>query len=452
MSHELRTPLNSLLILADQLSSNPQGNLTPKQVEFARTIHGSGRDLLKLINDILDLSKIESGTVTVDVGEVRFEEMRQSMERTFRHVADGKGLSFIIEIERDLPAAVQTDAQRLDQVLKNLLSNAFKFTERGYVNLRVFRAREGWNTDRVMLNRAPSVLAFAVSDSGLGIHPDKQSTIFEAFHQADGSTSRRYGGTGLGLAISRELARLLGGEICLESAEGRGSTFTLYLPQIYTPAAPAKASSLTLPAGADAAAETEAEAKAAAVDVSVPDDRGNILPGEKSILIVEDDRDFAQWLLDSAHDKSFKAIVTSRGHSALSLVREFAPTAITLDITLPDLNGWKVLDRLKGDLNTRHIPVFIISVDEEPENALKYGALCFFTKPIGQEDVGLLLTKARAMAEKESRELLLIEDNKVQRDSVRELIGNETAHVVEATNAQESIYSRSSSSTASCSI
>jgi CheY-like chemotaxis protein len=338
-----------------------------------------------------------------------------------------------------LPAADQTDAQRLDQVLKNLLSNAFKFTERGYVNLRVFCAREGWNTDRVMLNRAPSVLAFAVSDSGLGIHPDKQSTIFEAFHQADGSTSRRYGGTGLGLAISRELARLLGGEICLESAEGRGSTFTLYLPQIYSSAAPEKAASLTLPAGADAAAETEAEAKAAAVYVSVPDDRGNILPGEKSILIVEDDRDFAQWLLDLAHQKSFKAIVTSRGHSALSLVREFAPTAITLDITLPDLNGWKVLDRLKGDLNTRHIPVFIISVDEEPENALKYGALCFFTKPIGQEDVGALLTRARAMAEKESRELLLIEDNKVQRDSVRELIGNETAHVVEATNAQEAI-------------
>jgi HAMP domain-containing protein/CheY-like chemotaxis protein/signal transduction histidine kinase len=437
MSHELRTPLNSLLILADQLSSNPQGNLTPKQVEFARTIHGSGRDLLKLINDILDLSKIESGTVTVDVGEVRFEEMRQSMERTFRHVADGKGLSFTIEIERDLPAAVQTDAQRLDQVLKNLLSNAFKFTERGYVNLRVFRAREGWNTDRVMLNRAPSVLAFSVSDSGLGIPRDKQSTIFEAFHQADGSTSRRYGGTGLGLAISRELARLLGGEICLDSAEGRGSTFTLYLPQVYSPAAPEKAASLPSAAGADAVAEAEIET--APVDVSVPDDRGNILPGEKSILIVEDDRNFAQWLLDLAHEKSFKAIVTSRGHSALSLVREFAPTAITLDITLPDINGWKVLDRLKADLSTRHIPVFIISVDEEPENALKYGALCFFTKPIGQEDVEALLTKARAMAEKESKELLLIEDNKVQRDSVRELIGNETAHVVEASNAQEAI-------------
>ena len=234
MSHELRTPLNSLLILADQLSSNPDGNLSPKQVEFARTIRGSGKDLLKLINDILDLSKIESGTVSLDVGEVRFEELRQSMERTFRHVAENKGLSFNILIDSGLPSAISTDAQRLEQVLKNLLSNAFKFTERGYVNLRIAPATEGWTDDRGPLSRAHSVLAFSVSDSGIGIPSDKQTTIFEPFLQADGSTSRKYGGTGLGLAISRELARVLGGEIKIESREDRGSTFTLFLPQNYT--------------------------------------------------------------------------------------------------------------------------------------------------------------------------------------------------------------------------
>ncbi len=229
----MRTPLNSLLILADQLSSNPDGNLTPKQVEFARTIRGSGKDLLKLINDILDLSKIESGTVSLDVGEVRFEEMRQTMERTFRHVAEGKGVSFKIDIDPRVPDAVRTDAQRLDQVLKNLLSNAFKFTERGHVILQLAPATAGWSPENQSLNRAENVLAFSVSDSGIGIPADKQATIFEPFLQADGSTSRKYGGTGLGLAISRELARVLGGEIRVESSEGRGSTFTLFLPQSY---------------------------------------------------------------------------------------------------------------------------------------------------------------------------------------------------------------------------
>ncbi len=233
MSHELRTPLNSLLILADQLSSNPDGNLTDRQVEFARTIRGSGKDLLKLINDILDLSKIESGTVTVDVGEIAFDEIRQNIERTFRHVAEDKGLKFAIEIDPTTPKAIYTDAQRLDQILKNLLSNAFKFTERGQVSLQVKSATTGWSPEHASLNRAEQVLAFVVSDTGVGISGDKHSTIFEAFQQADGSTSRKYGGTGLGLAISRELARLLRGEITLQSSEGQGATFTLYLPDSY---------------------------------------------------------------------------------------------------------------------------------------------------------------------------------------------------------------------------
>ena len=387
MSHELRTPLNSLLILADQLSSNPENNLTPKQVEFARTIHGSGKDLLKLINDILDLSKIESGTVTVDVGEVRFEEMRQNMERTFRHVADNKGLSFNIEIDAGMPAAIYTDAQRLDQVMKNLLSNAFKFTERGSVNLHVYPARSGWDPDNGRLNRAGTVFAFSVIDSGIGISSDKQASVFEAFQQAEGSTNRRYGGTGLGLPISRELARLLGGEIRLKSETGGGSTFTLFLPDAYTPGPREKLTPGPQSYSTGVEVDDRLLTPAARTDFSLADDRENILPGEKCVLIIEDDRNFVQWLFDLAHAKDFKAIVTPRGQTVTALAHEFKPVAIILDITLPDVNGWRVLDRLKSDLGTRHIPVFIISVDREPENALRQGALCFLTKPVDQKDV-----------------------------------------------------------------
>src|SRR5678809_435004 len=235
MSHELRTPLNSLLILSDQLSKNPEGNLTGRQVEFAKTIHASGNDLLTLINDILDLSKIESGTVTVDIAALRFHDLHDYVERTFRHVAESKDLDFKIEMDPDLPSNMFTDSQRLEQVIRNLLSNAFKFTERGQVVLNMAHVTEGWNPDNEVLNHARSVIAFSVSDTGIGIPPEKQQIIFEPFQQADGSTSRKYGGTGLGLAISREIATMLGGEIRLSSEPGKGSTFTLFLPQTHVP-------------------------------------------------------------------------------------------------------------------------------------------------------------------------------------------------------------------------
>src|SRR4029079_16887276 len=240
MSHELRTPLNSLLILSDQLSRNPDGNLTGKQTEFAKTIHASGKDLLNLINDILDLSKIESGTVVVDAGELRFPDLVDYVERTFRHVAEVKGLGFEIEMGAGVPRSIFTDSKRLQQIIKTLLSNAFKFTERGRVSLRVEEAARGWSSGTETLNRARSVVAFSVTDTGIGIPGDKQQIIFEAFQQADGSTSRKYGGTGLGLAISRQLSRLLGGEIRLASSPSRGSTFTLFLPTIYSPPRPRK--------------------------------------------------------------------------------------------------------------------------------------------------------------------------------------------------------------------
>ncbi|HEY2714476.1 MAG TPA: HAMP domain-containing protein [Chthoniobacterales bacterium] len=439
MSHELRTPLNSLLILADQLASNPEANLLPKQVEFARTIHGSGKDLLKLINDILDLSKIESGTVILDLGELHFEELRESMERTFRHIAEDKGLDFAVSLDSGLPQAVFTDAQRLEQVLKNLLSNAFKFTERGHVDLSIAPATKGWSEGHGPLNRAASVLAFAVKDTGIGITPDKQGTIFEAFQQADGSTSRKYGGTGLGLAISRELARVLGGEIRLESEEGRGSTFTLFLPHSYS-VTPAKLQVVprTLAAREDLptleAAQTESP-----TPFAVSDDRANITPSDKVVVVIEDDRESAQWLADTAHEKGFKVIATSRGASGLELVREFAPTAVLLDLSLPDINGWKVLSRLKSDLSTRHVPVFVISVSQEPENALKQGALRFLTKPVEQRDIDEAFATIYRMQAIEAKKLLVIEDDEAQRNSIRELIGNETAHISDAANAHEAL-------------
>src|SRR5437660_298025 len=441
MSHELRTPLNSLLILAEQLSTNPEGNLTSKQVEFASTIRDSGVDLLKLINDILDLAKVESGTVTVDVGELRFQEMRQNLERTFRHVAENKGLTFNIDIHPKLPAAIYTDAQRLYQVLKNLLSNAFKFTERGYVRLRVAPAPTGWSPEHSSLKRAKRVFAFSVSDSGIGIPAEKQNTIFEAFQQADGSTSRRYGGTGLGLAISRELARLLGGEIKLESNEGQGSTFTLFLPDSYSSVEKERGAGAAV---ADAATIADRDRSEPAIspftNASIPDDRFSILPSDKTVLIVEEDRELAQWLLEQAHDASFKAIVTPLGRTALALVREYAPIAITVDLQLPDIEGGKLLERIKSDLSTRHIPVIALSThDSVRQSALKYGAIAALEKPISSAAIRTVLAKAGSMSAAKTRKLLVIEDDAAQRIAIRELVGNGTVEIVEASSAAEGL-------------
>src|SRR5262249_14877389 len=317
MSHELRTPLNSLLILSDQLCKNAEGNLTGKQTEFAKTIHSSGNDLLMLINDVLDLSKIESGTVVVDVGEVRLGDLHSYVERTFRHVAESKNVDFLIRLAQGLPPSVLTDAKRLQQVLKNLLSNAFKFTHPGQVTLNVEPVTAGWNPENEALTRTPNVLAFSVTDTGIGIPPDKQQIIFEAFQQADGSTSRKYGGTGLGLAISREISRLLGGEIRLVSAPGRGSTFPPFLPPAFAP-------KLARKPGADVLAQTPLPAprpEPAVEPVAVPaeepklvnevgDDRDAIRPGDRVLLIVENDLQFARFLLETAREKGFKGLVT----------------------------------------------------------------------------------------------------------------------------------------------
>jgi len=453
MSHELRTPLNSLLILAQQLSDNPEGNLSGKQVEFAKTIYGSGSDLLTLINDILDLSKIESGTVTLDVSEYRFSNLRNYVDRTFRHMAEAKHLGFQVELAENLPTAVMTDTTRLQQVLKNLLSNAFKFTSHGQVSLGISLVTSGWTADHPNLEHADAVLAFSVYDTGVGIPADKLQLIFEAFQQADGSTARKYGGTGLGLSISRELARLLGGEIRVESTVNTGSVFTLYLPynragfvnyeQARQPQPARLAPPLNIPTPLVPVLQEHSEVSTldltanlldpsgAMVEyASVLDDRGLVTPGDPSVLIVEDDEHFAKVVLEFAREKNFKAIVTHRGDSALSLARDYLPSAILLDLDLPDIDGFTVLDRLKRDPSTRHIPVHVMSSLRERERALRQGAISYINKPVERDVLKEEFKRIQKFLMGGKRSLLVVEDDPAQRESIVALIGNNDIHMV----------------------
>jgi signal transduction histidine kinase/HAMP domain-containing protein/DNA-binding response OmpR family regulator len=438
MSHELRTPLNSLLILSDQLSKNPDGNLSAKQVEFAKTIHSSGNDLLMLINDILDLSKIESGTVVVDVNELRLSDLQLYVERTFRHVAEAKSVDFMIHTGLTLPTSMVTDVKRLQQILKNLLSNAFMFTHQGQVTLSIEEALAGWTPDNDDLNRAHQVIAFTVSDTGIGISGDKQQIIFEAFQQADGSTSRKYGGTGLGLAISRELSKLLGGEIRLSSAPGQGSTFTLYLPLVYSGARGARRPSPSGEARGDLTApglkrivrpdlvvdEAVVVADEGAVAANeADDDRDAIQQGDLVLLIVENDLVFARFLLDAARGKGFKGLVTSLGAGALTLATQYKPSAITLDLYLPDMDGWRVLDRIKQDLCARHLPVCVISTDDSRERAFRSGAMAFVEKPIQSKEVlDTMLDQLHAYLARPQKSLLVaLKDVAARRDFIAQI-------------------------------
>src|SRR4051812_31747516 len=431
MSHELRTPLNSILILGQQLGDNPDGNLTAKQIEFARTIHGAGTDLLNLISDILDLSKIESGTVTVDAQEVFITNLIDAIARPFRHEADNRQLSFDVEIDTHLGRNITTDSKRLQQVLKNLLSNAFKFTEHGGVRLSVTAAVGGWSPDHPVLSQSPGVVAFEVSDSGIGIPLEKQKIIFEAFQQADASTSRKYGGTGLGLAISRELSNLLGGEIQLRSTPGKGSTFTLYLPTKYVGPASANRPTQDPAQRAHPAAMLPALAPDRVIE-PIGDDRMEIEPGDTILLIVEDDPHYARILADLARDKGFKVLLSARGADALDLAKQFQPTAVSLDVFLPDMLGWTVLSQLKQNALTRHIPVQIITLDEDRQHALASGAFSFVTKPTTTEGVEAALSRIKEYTKPRRKRLLVVEDNPAEQMSITELLGHDDIEIVTA--------------------
>ncbi len=468
MSHELRTPLNSLLILARLLSENKDGNLTPKQVEFAHTILTSGSDLLNLINDVLDLSKVEAGKMDVNPTEVGMADVKDFVDRNFSQLADQKGLGFHVELNADLPPTILTDGGRLQQVLKNLLSNAFKFTDHGDVTLTVRRAEKGRRFLNPTLEGSPEVIAFAVADTGAGIPKDKQRLIFEAFQQADGTTSRKYGGTGLGLSISREIARLLGGEIRVESVEGQGSTFTLFLPTRYIPrqdgpdrdpisttnypslpgkteTRPQRTTPVRQVASRDQRRRPTGDAlqyrpeRRAVPQTVIPDDRENIEEGDRTVLVIENDKNFAKVLLDMARDKGYKGVVELDGEAGLTAAREVRPDAITLDIDMPGMDGLEVLDRLKRDPATRHVPVHIISGVEQKRAGLNAGAIAFLAKPVSKEALDAAFARIATFIDTVPKNLLVVEDNETQRQSIEELIAHDDVDITAVASAEEAL-------------
>jgi HAMP domain-containing protein/signal transduction histidine kinase/CheY-like chemotaxis protein len=438
MSHELRTPLNSILILSQQLAENVPGNLSGKQIEFSRNINSSGSDLLNLINDILDLSKIESGTVTVEVEEIPFDRLRQNIERNFRHVAEAKNLPLNVHFAEGLPRVIESDDKRLLQILKNLLSNAVKFTSNGHVDVHVAPAETGWSADHPVLSRAKQVVAFTVEDTGIGIAPDKQRLIFEAFQQADAGTSRRYGGTGLGLAISRELALLLGGEIKLTSVFGQGSTFTLFLPVQFS-GRDTSPDAITDGSSTHTSLVRELLVLPAAREESIEDDRENINAGDAVLLIIEDDIRYARILLDLAHDKGFKGVISTRGVNGLSLARQLRPAAISLDIFLPDMLGWTLLNQLKLDPITRHIPVQIVTLEEERQHGLSHGAFAYLVKEATTSGLEMAFDRLKNFTAARTKRLLIVEDNEIERQSIVELLNYKDIELVAAASGSEAL-------------
>jgi CheY-like chemotaxis protein len=445
MSHELRTPLNSSLILAKLLADNPEGNLSEEQVKFARTILSSGNDLLVLINDILDLSKIEAGQMDVRPENVPLSRLINDMARTFDPMAKQKGLQFVSTLDPQLGPAMVTDRQRLEQVLKNLLSNAVKFTEAGSVTLHLSRAPGGR-------------IAFAVTDTGIGISKDHQQSVFDAFRQADGTISRRYGGTGLGLSISRELARLLGGEITLVSAPGKGSTFTLLMPLTYDPAAVAPLERTVaaptpaptrVPSPVQAPARKAPEAKGpeskgpeAAKPVTyrlIADDRETLSGGDKVILVVEDDAAFAGILYDLAHEIGFRCLVAANAEDALIVTRQYMPSAVVLDVGLPDHSGLSVLDQIKRDPKTRHIPVHVVSGNDYTHAALSMGAAGYMLKPVKREELIEAFRSLEVRLAQRMRRVLIVEDDPVQADSVAQLLKSQDIETVAVGTAAETL-------------
>ncbi|MEO8937402.1 MAG: response regulator [Burkholderiaceae bacterium] len=433
MSHELRTPLNSTLILSKLLADNKHGNLTDEQVKFADTILSAGNDLLTLINDILDLSKIEAGKVDIDVESVPVNRIVEALVMTFEPIARDKGLAFTATVEPGTPLRIETDPQRIGQVVRNLLSNAFKFTARGEVGLRVFTPEDG-------------KIAIAVSDSGIGIAPHEQEVIFEAFRQADGSTHRRFGGTGLGLSISRDLARLLGGDVVVQSTTGQGSVFTLTLPIVFVadgekparlpptpfvaPPPPSAPPTIIVPARAN---------EAPGLPPVTGDDRDRLAPHARLILVIEDDKRFAAILQDLAHEMGFQCVIAHSAGDGLSAAKTYRPNAILLDMNLPDHSGLGVLDQLKRDPDTRHIPVHVASVADYRQEARELGAVGYDLKPVKREQLVEALEGLRARFTPHLRRVLVVEDDARQLESIRQLLESDGVQIVGASRASDAL-------------
>jgi len=443
MSHELRTPLNSMLILSRLFTENADSNLTPKQIEYAETIYGAGSDLLALINEILDLSKIEAGVMQIETGRVLVGDIREFVERSFRHVAEGKELEFEVVVDADVPAVIISDRQRLQQILKNLLSNAFKFTEEGEVRVHIQAARVGWSRSHETLNRAETILAFEVSDTGIGIPAHKQRIIFEAFQQAETGLTRKYPGTGLGLSISRELARLLGGEIRLVSELGKGSTFTLYLPQL-DPFGQHGSRSVLRAVGPAVPSSSKVRLDYELIperwgEYENGDDRADIHPDDQVILIIEDDVRFSRVMVDVARANGFKGIAATSGDEALKLAQRFQPDGITLDLELPVTHGWLVLDRLKHDPVTRHIPVYVVTAHDERDFSLNRGAIGYLKKTTDWNQLCEVFEHLKRFIETRERYLLVVDASEAERQFITELIGNGNVHTLAVATGGEAM-------------
>ncbi|GAA0914243.1 hypothetical protein GCM10009552_31260 [Rothia nasimurium] len=434
MSHELRTPLNSLLILSRSLADNDEHNLTGEQVESARIIHDAGSNLLRLINDILDLSKVEAGKMELVVDTFSLGDLARTLDRTFNHVAQEKGLRFDVDLHSGIPESIRTDGGKLEQVANNLLSNAFKFTSEGRVTLRIARPDADTKIPTGM-DRAHTV-AIAVTDSGIGIPADKFERVFHAFEQVDASTSRQYGGTGLGLAISRRIANLLGGDIVLQSQPGEGSTFTIFLPDEAPEGSGIRAEPVPLQ---QAAAEATLPLSPSLIADSIPDDRSSIAPGDTAILVVEDDPAFARILADMIHRKGHRVLAAGDGESGLALARQYRPTGILLDVMLPGMDGWTVIERLKSDASTRHIPVHFISATDDASRGLELGAVGFLTKPVSRESISTAFERLLHFAEGRTRHLLVVDDDASARTAVRTLLKDDSVEIDEAASGEEAL-------------
>ena len=426
MSHELRTPLNSILILAQLISENKNNTTGKKEVEFAKNIHNSGNDLLNLINEILDLSKVEAGKIQLDIGDAPFHQIMSNLSSLFSEVAKNKSVTFNIKLnEAALPPAMTTDMQRVEQILRNLLSNAFKFTGKGgYVAVTIDRPATATTYENKYLSEGADVVAFSVSDSGIGIPEDKRKVIFEAFQQADGSTKRKYGGTGLGLSISRELALVLGGEIQLESEEGIGSTFTLYLPLQSSPAFVHPADKPAEVIAKKTGKKSRKIPEAPIDEIDAHDDRNHILQNDRVILIIEDDKQFANVLLDFVRGRSYKGIISHQGNTGISYARHYRPDAILLDMNLPVMDGLEVLKQIKNDPDLRHIPVQIISAYDQKKEGLNLGAFDYMQKPVSIAELQRAFDNIQEFTNKKLKKLLIVEDHVMQNNAIRELIGN----------------------------
>jgi CheY-like chemotaxis protein len=433
MSHELRTPLNSLLILSRSLADNDEDNLTGEQVESARIIHDAGSNLLRLINDILDLSKVEAGKMELMVDTFPIADLSRTLSRTFNHVAQEKKVAFNVRLDSDIPSSIRTDGAKLEQVANNLLSNAFKFTASGSVTLHIYRPTDAADLPAGMDPK--STIAISVTDTGIGIPQEKFQRVFHAFEQVDASTSRQYGGTGLGLAISRRIAVLLGGDITLVSTPGQGSTFTIYLPED-APDTGIRAEPVPLQ---QAAAQATLPLSPGLIPESIDDDRSSLNPGDTIILVVEDDPAFARILADMIHRKGHRVLAAADGESGLTLAKQFRPTGILLDVMLPGMDGWTVIERLKGDTATRHIPVHFISATDDATRGLELGAVGFLTKPVSRESIATAFERLLHFAEGRTRQLLVVDDDASARAAVRTLLKDDSILIDDAVSGEDAL-------------